>query len=119
MQPYRRTPDLVWPGHLHGTGCFSARAMATGFPSVVWRLCLGLGFALTPPLLAGVLGACACVRCVRLGLGLGSLLTIPGRVLGCVCVCVRAPPYPATPGWGVQCGSVCVWARVSAAPRHS
>ena len=41
MQPYPRAPDLVWPGHLHGTGCLSARAVGTGFPTVVWRLCLG------------------------------------------------------------------------------
>ena len=63
--------------------------------------------------------------------------------LGCwgVCVVVWALPlYPATPGWAVRCGcgclgsgsgcappllagvwgvGVCVWARVSAAPRHS
>ena len=42
MQPYPRSPDLVWPGHLHGTGCLSARAVGTGFPTVVRRLCLGL-----------------------------------------------------------------------------
>ena len=37
------SPDLVWPGHLHGTGCLSAWARDTGFPTVAWRLCLGLG----------------------------------------------------------------------------
>ena len=57
MQPYPRSPDLVWPGHLHGTGCLSARAVGTGFPTVVRRLCLGLvcGWVwvlLTPPVLA-------------------------------------------------------------------
>ena len=41
MQPYPRSPDLVWPGHLHGTGSLSARAVGTGFPTVVRRLCLG------------------------------------------------------------------------------
>ena len=41
MQPYPRSPDLVWLGHLHGTGCLSARAVGTGFPTVVRRLCLG------------------------------------------------------------------------------
>ena len=25
MQPYPRAPDLIWPGHLHGTGCLSAQ----------------------------------------------------------------------------------------------
>ena len=54
MQPYPRAPDPVLPGHLHGTGCLSARAMDTRFRTVVWRLCLGLGFAVTPPILAGV-----------------------------------------------------------------
>ena len=43
MQPYPRTPDLVWPGHLHGTGCLSARAVGTGFPTVGLRLWLGPG----------------------------------------------------------------------------
>ena len=62
MQPHPRAPDLVWPGHLHGTGCLSARAMNTGFPTVVWRLCLAQDFAVTPPFLAWVLGGCAWVR---------------------------------------------------------
>ena len=60
MQPYPRSPDLVWPGHLHGTGCLSARAVGSGFPTVVRRLCLGPGCGwvwvlLTLPVLAGVL----------------------------------------------------------------
>ena len=63
MQPYPRAPDLVSPGHLHGTGCLSARAVGTGFATVVWRLCLGpvggwVRVLLTPPVLAGVLGGC-------------------------------------------------------------
>ena len=60
MQPYPRALDLVWPGHLHGTGPLSARAMDTGFHTVVWRLCLGLSFALTPPILARIFGGCGC-----------------------------------------------------------
>ena len=62
-------------------------------------------------------------------------------VLGfCVCLFARFRLYPATPGWDVRCGHVCLgsgcgwapplltgvcgvgvcaWARVSAAPRHS
>ena len=43
MQPYRRSPDLVSPGQLHGTGCLSSRAVDTWFPTVVCRLCLGPG----------------------------------------------------------------------------
>ena len=78
MQPYPRSPDLVWPGHLHGTGCLSARTMDTGFPTVAWRLCLGLG--------------CGWVR----------VSAAPRHSwLGCwgVCVLVCALRlYPATPG---------------------
>ena len=46
MQPYPRAPDLVWPSHLHGTGCLSVWAMDTGFPTVVCCTCLGLGITL-------------------------------------------------------------------------
>ena len=61
MQPYPRSPDLVWLGHLHGMGCLSGRAMDTWFPAFVWRLCLGPGcgwvwVSVTLPALAGVLG---------------------------------------------------------------
>ena len=91
MQPYPRSPDLVWPGHLHGTGCLSARAVGTGFPTVVRRLCLGpvggwVWVLLTSPVLAGVLGGCVwhglwrrpssvgCLWCSWLGFGFGLLL---------------------------------------------
>ena len=98
-------------------------------------VCLGSGFGCAPPLLAGVLGSvCA---------GVGALLAPRHFWLGCArWVCVFGLGYrlrPATPGWGVGvcvcscacsscsppllagvCGvGVCVWARVSAAPRHS
>ena len=116
MQPYPRSPDLVWPGHLHGTGCLSARAMDTGFPTVVWRLCLGLGCGWARVSAApqhswlGCLGVClfACallwypatpgwgVRCgfVRLGPSFGCAPPLLAGVLGPVCVCVGAPPVP-------------------------
>ena len=73
MQPYPWSPDLVWPGHLHGTGCLSARAVGTGLPTVVRRLCLGPGcgwvwVSLTPPVLAGVLGGCVWAGFVVLSL---------------------------------------------------
>ena len=73
MQPYPRSPDLVWPGHLHGTGCLSARAVGTGFPTVVRRLCLGpvggwVWVLLTPPVLAGVLAGCVWAPFVALSL---------------------------------------------------
>ena len=54
MQLYPRASDLFWPGHLHGTGCLSARAMDIEFPTVVWRFCLGVRLAVTPPILARV-----------------------------------------------------------------
>ena len=112
MQPYPRAPDLVWPGHLHGTGCLSARAMDTGFPTVMWRLCFGLVGAcvwvpVTPPALAGVYGGYVWVRFVVspllsplgfavIAVGLGFW---PAPLLSWVGVwdvrgCVRAPPAP-------------------------
>ena len=98
-------------------------------------MCLGSGFGCTPPPLAGVLG-CVCA-------GVGALLAPRHSWLGCApWVCAFGLGFrlrPATPGWGVGvcvcscacppctppllaglCGvGVCVWARVSAAPRHS
>ena len=98
-------------------------------------VCLGSGFGCAPPLLAGVLG-CVCVRvraplvprhsslgcaawvCV-FGLGFQLRPAAPGWSVG-VCVRLRArsacsPPLLA----GVCVACVCVWARDSAAPRHS
>ena len=95
-------------------------------------VCLGSGFGCAPPLRAGSLG-CVCVfvcllrlypatpgwgaRCgwVCLGSGFRCAPPLLVGVLGCFSVFVCALRlYPATPGW-----SVCAWARVSAAPRHS
>ena len=112
MQPYPRSPDIVWPGHLYGTGCISARAMDTGIPTVVWRLCFGLGFAVPLPILAGVLGGCAWVR---------ASAAPRHSWLGCCGVCVFVCVlrlYPATPGW-VRGVNVCAFARLSAASRLS
>ena len=98
-------------------------------------VCLGSGLGCAPPLLAGVLG-CVCVcdraplvpRQFRLGcavwvsvLGLGFWLrpATPGWVfVMCVCLCAHSActlPLLA----GVCSVVVCVWAGVSAAPRHS
>ena len=98
-------------------------------------VCLGSGFGCAPPLLAGVLG-CVCAR-------VGAPRAPRHSLLGCaVWVCVLWLGFqlrPATPGWGVglclcpcarsactqpllaqvRCVTVCVWARVLAAPRHS
>ena len=128
MQPYPRSPDLVLPGHLHGTGCLNARAVGTGFPTVVRRLCLGPGCGwvwvlLTPPVLAGVLGGCVRARFVVLSLFCRLFvvfvvgLRIQPAYATCVVACALRLP-PAVSGSGVRCGSAC-WARVSAVPRPS
>ena len=128
MQPYPRSPDFVWPGHLHGTGCFSARAVFTGFPTVVRRLCLGpvCGWPwvlLTPPVLAGVLGGCVWARFVVLSLFCRLFVVFVVGVLfwpaygTCVVSCAPRLP-PAVSGFGVRCGHAC-WARVSAVPSLS
>ena len=107
MQPYPRSPDLVWPGHLHGTGCLSARAVGTGFPTVVRRWCLGpvcgcVWVLSTPPVLAGVLGACLWARFLELFLFRKLLVVF---VIGlrfrpaygtCVVLCALCwpPPFP-------------------------
>ena len=128
MQPYARSLDLVCPGHLHGTGCLSARAVGTGFPTVVRLLCLGavcgwVWVLLTPPVLAGVLGGCVWARFVVLFLFCQQFVVV---VVGlrfwpaygtCVVSCVLCLP-PAVSGSGVRCGRLC-WARVLAVPRPS
>ena len=78
--------------------------MDTGFPTLVRCLCLGLAFAVAPPLLAGVLGECAWVRIlvsphhswlgfVVCAVGLGFWLATRHFWLGFwgVCGSVRAP----------------------------
>ena len=120
MQLHVQSPDLVWLGHLHGTGCLSARAMDTRSPTVVCCLCLRLGFAVTQQLLAGVQGVCVWARVstsprhswlgvvVRaLGVGFRANAATPGWGLGCVCLdvgfCCDAPFLAAVYG-------ACVWA---------
>ena len=95
-------------------------------------VCLGLGFRCAPPLLAGVLG-CVCVFvgallvpchsrlgcavwvCVR-ALGFWLRPATSGSVVGaCVSVCTLCL-YPATPGWGVRCGCVCLGLGLGCAP---
>ena len=120
MQPYPRSPDLVWPGHLHGTGCLSARADGTGFPTFVRRWVWVL---LTPPVLAGVLGGCVWARFVVLSLlcRLSVVFVVGVRLRPAFgsCVVAWAPRLPpAVSGSGVRCGRVC-WARVSAVPSPS
>ena len=128
MQPNPGSPDLVWPGHLHGTGRLSARAVGTGFPTVVRRLCLGPGCGWvwvlsTPPVLARVLGGCVWARFVVLSFfcRLFVVFVVELRFWPayetCVVSCALHLP-PTVSGLGVRCGRAC-WARVSAVPRPS
>ena len=128
MQPYPRALDLVWPGHLHGTGCLSARAVGTGFPTVGLRLWLGPGCGWSWVLFAPA-------RCgwglgwVCLGSVCGVVPLLPAvcgvrgwaLVSACfrdLCGFVRVSLALAVSGSGVRCGRAC-WARVSAVPRPS
>ena len=89
--------------------CVRARVLAV--PRQLWTgvLGAGLGFAFTPPILAGVLGCvclCALSACTPLVLGQVCGVGVCARVQvlpaprpswpGCwdACVCVRAPPLP-------------------------
>ena len=74
--------------------------------------CLCARSACTPPLLAGVCGVGVCAW------GRGS--AVPRHSwLGCSGVCVFVCAlclYPATPGWGVRCGCVCLRSGFGCAP---
>ena len=106
MQPYPRAPDLVWPGHLHGTGCLSARAVGTGFPTVGLRLWLGPGCGWSWVLFTPA----------RCGWGLGWVC------LGSVCgVVPLLPAVCGVRGWALvwaRFRDLCGFLRVSLAPRR-
>ena len=106
MQPYPRARDLVWPGHLHGTGCLSARAVGTGFPTVGLRLWLGPGCGWSWVLFTPA----------RCGWGLGWVC------LGSVCgVVPLLPAVCGVRGWALVWAcfrDLCGFLRVSLAPRR-
>ena len=106
MQPYPRAPDLVWPGHLHGTCCLSARAVGTGFPTVGLRLWLGPGCGWSWVLFTPA----------RCGWGLGWVC------LGSVCgVVPLLPAVCGVRGWALVWScfrDLCGFLRVSLAPRR-
>ena len=106
MQPYPRAPDLVWPGHLHGTGCLSARAVGTGFPTVGLRLWLGPGCGWSWVMFTPA----------RCGWGLGWVC------LGSVCgVVPLLPAVCGVRGWALVWAcfrDLCGFLRVSLAPRR-
>ena len=106
MQPYPRAPDLVWPGHLHGTGCLSARAVGTGFPTVGLRLWLGPGCGWSWVLFTPA----------RFGWGLGWVCL--GSVFGVVPL---LPAVCGVRGWALVSAcfrDLCGFARFSPAPRR-
>ena len=74
--------------------------------------CLGSGLGCAPPALARVFG-CVCA-------GVHAPLVPRLSWLGCaVCLCVFVCAlrlYRATPGWGVQCGCVCLGSGFGCAP---
>ena len=98
-------------------------------------VCLDSAVGCALPLLAGVSGwVCVCVRALPLpchswlgcvawvclfGLGFRLRSETPGWGVGvCLCLCARSESTP--PLLAGACGmGVCVWALVSAAPRHS
>ena len=75
-------------------------------------VCLCALSACTPPLVAGVCGVGVCA--------LARVLAAPRHSwLGCWHVCVFVCAfrlYPATPGWGVRCGCVCLGFGFGCAP---
>ena len=75
-------------------------------------LCLCARSACTPPLLAGVCGVGVCAWARVLAAPCPSWLGCWGV---CVFVCALCL-YPATPGWGVRCGSVCLGSGFGCAP---
>ena len=106
MQPYPRAPDLVWPGHLHGAGCLSARAVGTGFPTVGLRLWLGPGCGWSWVLFTPA----------RFGWGLGWVCL--GSVFGVVPL---LPAVCGVRGWALVSAcfrDLCGFARFSLAPRR-
>ena len=94
------------------------------------RVCFSSGFGCAPPFLAGVLG-CVCARSActppllagvcGVGLCAWARISAPPRHSwrGCCGVCVLVCVlrlYPATPGWGVHRGCVCLGSGFGCAP---
>ena len=75
-------------------------------------VCLCARSACTPPLLAGVCGGCVYAWAQASAAPRHSW---PGCWAVCVLVCALRL-YPATPGWGVRCGCVCLGSGFGCAP---
>ena len=99
-------------------GCLCACVRAPLVPRHSWLRCavwvwvFGLEFRVLPPLLAGVCGVGVCVWARLSAAARHSWLGWRGV---CVPVCVL-PLYPATPGWGVRRGCVCLGSGFTCAP---
>ena len=94
----------------------------------VWVCVFGLGFRLRPATPGWSVGLCVCSACTQLPLATGARCACVCLGSGFVCAppllagvlgCVRAPLAPSHSWPRVRGVGVCVWARVSAAPRHS
>ena len=99
-----------------------------GSRCAVWVCVFGLGFRLLPATPGWGVELCVCSACIQpllatgarcgcvcLGSGFGCAPPLLAGLLGCVCA-LLAPSHSWPRVRGVD---VCVWARVSAAPRHS
>ena len=100
----------------------------------MWVCVFGLGLRLRPatpgwgvgvcvfvcllPLYPATLGRGARRGCVCLGSAFGCAPPLLAGMLGCACLCA-CPPCTRPLLGGVCAVGVCVWARVSATPRHS
>ena len=99
----------------------------------VWVCVLGLGFQLRPATPGWGVGVCVCLCACSVytpsllaglrGVGLCAWARVSAAprhpYLGCCAVCVFVCAlrlYPATPGWDVRCGCVCLGSGVGCAP---
>ena len=100
----------VWVSVVLGLGFRLCPATPGWGDGVCVRLCASS--ACTPPLLAGACGVGVCA--------LAWVLATPRHSpLGCWGLCMLVYPlrlYPATPGWGVRCGYVCLGSAFGCAP---
>ena len=120
-------------------GCVCVRVRTPLVPRHSWLGCaawvsvLGLGFRLRPATPGWGVGVCAC-SCARsactpplpagmCGVGVCAWAPVSAAPrqswLGCWGVCVFVCVlrlYPATPGWGVRCGCVCLGSGFGCAP---
>ena len=110
------TPPLL--AGVCGVGvCVSALVSAA--PRLSWLGCRGLCVLVCMlPLYPASPGGGVRCGCVCLGWGFGCAPPLLAGVFGCVCLCACSPYTP--PLLAGVCGvGVCVWVRVSTAPRHS